>query len=73
MQCEICGALAVDRTPPDFDGLKLECGECGKYAIAGTSLDTFRKLESEERRGALRKAKSRARAGEWPLIAGTEL
>jgi hypothetical protein len=72
MLCEICAGPAVDRTPPDYDGLKINCQTCGNYAISGSVLDRFRQLRGEERRRALEKAKARTSLGR-PLIAGAEL
>ena len=39
MLCEICKGLAVDRTPPGSDGMKINCPTCGNYAIAGDAAE----------------------------------
>jgi len=72
MLCEICKGLAVDRTPPGSDGVKINCPTCGNYAIAADVLNTFRELTIEERRMALQKAKARVSLGR-PLITRIEL
>ena len=72
MLCEICNGLAVDRTPPGSDGVKINCPTCGNYAIAGNVLNKFRELEMGERRRALQKAKARLSLGR-PLITRIEL
>jgi predicted RNA-binding Zn-ribbon protein involved in translation (DUF1610 family) len=72
MLCEICKGLAVDRTPPGSEGVKINCPTCGNYAIAGDVLNKFRELTVEERRRALQKAKARVSLGR-PLITRTEL
>ena len=72
MLCDICKGLAVDRTPPGSDGVKINCPTCGNYAIAGDVLNKFRELTVEERRRALQKAKARLSLGR-PLITRIEL
>jgi len=72
MLCEVCASPAVDRTPPNYDGLKINCPTCGNYAISGSVLNRFRQLPGEERRRALERAKARTSLGS-PLIAGTDL
>jgi hypothetical protein len=72
MLCEICKGLAVDRTPPGSDGVKINCPTCGNYAIAGDVLSKLRELTVEERRRALQKAKARVSLGR-PLITRIEL
>jgi hypothetical protein len=69
--CEVCKGPAVDRTPPGFDGLKINCPRCGNYAIVGSVLNKFRELEIEERRRALEEAKTRMSLGR-PLITSIE-
>jgi hypothetical protein len=72
MLCEICKGLAVDRTPPGSDGVKINCPTCGNYAIAADVLNKFRELTVEERQRALQKAKARLSLGR-PLITRIEL
>jgi ribosome-binding protein aMBF1 (putative translation factor) len=73
MICEICGGAALDRTPADYDGTKIDCLDCGRnFAIAGTIHDRFRQLEPEERVGAFQKAMRRASPGTRPLISSME-
>lgn len=73
MECEVCKRPANDRTPADYDGVKIDCPDCEKYAIAGSILDRFRRLDPEERKEALRRAKRRTGSGSRPLISTTEL
>jgi hypothetical protein len=72
MLCEVCAGPAVDRTPPGYDGLKINCPSCGNYAISASVLDRFRQLTREERRRALERAKARTSLGR-PSIGRNEL
>lgn len=74
MICAICGGAAVDRTPSDYDGTKIDCPDCGrKYAIAGTIQNKFQTLGTDERVAAFRKAIAHASLGMRPLISSSEL
>ncbi len=71
--CEVCGRPAVDRSPPGYGGVKINCPTCGNYSIAGSIRDKFRQLSLDERRRALERAKDHASLGMRPLIGATEL
>jgi hypothetical protein len=71
--CEVCGRPAVDRSPPGYGGVKINCPTCGNYSIAGSVRDKFRQLSLDERRRALERAKDHASLGMRPLIGATEL
>jgi hypothetical protein len=73
MLCEVCGGPAVDRTPPGYGGVKINCPTCGNYSIAGNAHDKFRQLSLGDRRRALEKAKNHASLGMRPLIGTAEL
>jgi hypothetical protein len=71
--CEVCGRPAVDRSPPGYGGVKINCPTCGNYSIAGSVRDKFRQLSLDERRRDLERAKDHASLGMRPLIGATEL
>lgn len=73
MKCEVCDSPAIDRTPADYDGVKIDCPTCGKYAVAGTALNGLRVQEPVERMGVMLRAKRRALSDGRTLIATTEL
>ena len=73
MLCEVCGGSAVDRTPPGYNGVKINCPTCGNYSIAGSVQNKFRQLSLDERRRALQKAKAHASVLSSPLITIREL
>ena len=60
MLCEVCGRPAVDRSPPGYGGVKINCPTCGNYSIAGSVRDKFRQLSLDERRRDLERAKDHA-------------
>jgi hypothetical protein len=74
MECPICGAAAED-VPNTMDGKSIDCPSCGEYRISGTVYDTgaLQKLEPEQRRAALGKAKSSAPPGKLPMITSNSL
>ena len=73
-KCEICGKAAIDRTPADYDGVKIDCPHCErKYAIADTTLARFRALELEDKIAAFQQAVRRASHDERPLISSSEV
>ena len=72
MLCEVCKGPAVDRTPPGYNGVKINCPTCGNYSIAQSARNTFRQLSFDERRRALEKAKVHASLGMRPLISALE-
>src|SRR6266545_1503574 len=45
MLCEVCGGPAVDRSPPGYGGVKVNCPRCGNYSIAGSVRDKFRQID----------------------------
>jgi hypothetical protein len=63
----------VDRSPPGYGGVKVNCPTCGNYSIAGSVRDKFRQLSLDERRKALERANDHASLGMRPLIGATEL
>ena len=73
MLCEVCKGPAVDRTPPGYNGVKINCPTCGNYSIAESEQNTFRQLSFDERRRALEKAKAHASLGMRPLVRAIEL
>ncbi len=73
MQCCTCGAAAEDRTPGDFDGIRIDCRHCGLYEVSGAVLDQLLRLSLPERAGALAAAKRLGRQDRVPLIDGQSL
>lgn len=73
MQCCTCGAAAEDRTPGDFDGIRIDCRHCGLYEVSGAVLDQLLRLSLPERAGALAAAKRFGRQDRVPLIDGQSL
>lgn len=68
MQCCTCGAAAEDRTPGDFDGLRIDCRHCGIYEVSGAVLDQLLRLALPERARALTAASQLAGEGRLPLV-----
>jgi hypothetical protein len=68
MQCCACGAIAVDKTPSDVDGIRIDCRHCGTYDVGSAALDRLLRLELPERAAALTKAKSRTTASQIPIV-----
>ena len=66
--CLICGAPALDRSPTDWDGLKIECAACGRYAVADGVMDRLADQSVEGRRGVLEKARRWHRDEPFPMI-----
>jgi hypothetical protein len=54
MICEVCAGPAVDRTPPGYDGVKINCPTCGNYSVAGIVQNTFQQLSLDKRVELLR-------------------
>ena len=75
MNCPVCGDTAEDITSPTFDGKSIRCTTCGDYDISGSIYDpgTLLKLEPDERKRALDKAKRSARPGQRPMITSYNL
>jgi hypothetical protein len=73
MRCEVCEAAADDQTPPGYDGVKVRCSMCGRYAVADSVLATLRALGREDRIDALNKAKRFASPGTCPIITNSSL
>jgi hypothetical protein len=69
VDCPVCGCRAED-IPNTFDGKSIRCANCGEYDIAGSVYDPgeFQRLEIEQRRAALEKAKRSAQQGKRPMI-----
>jgi hypothetical protein len=68
MECPICGALARNITPGEFDGLAIKCVHCGDYEVPDSALNALIRLDFDARSAALEKAKSVAGAGMRPSI-----
>lgn len=68
MQCCTCGAAAEDRTPGDFDGIRIDCRHCGIYEVSGAVLGQLLRLSLPERAGALEAAKRLTGQDRIPLI-----
>jgi hypothetical protein len=68
MQCCACGATAQDKTPGDFDGIRIDCPRCGLYEVSGAVLDRFLRLSLPERADALGTAKRSVGTGQIPYI-----
>jgi hypothetical protein len=68
MQCCACGAAARDKTPGDFDGVRIDCPRCGLYEISGPVLDHLLRLSMPERAEALAKAKRLVGPGQTPNV-----
>jgi hypothetical protein len=63
IQCPVCGSLASNRTPPDFDGLIIRCNGCRDYDVSGTLLNKLRGVSPGDRNAVLRKAHRLAEPG----------
>jgi len=61
MQCPVCGSPATDHTPPQFDGIFINCNTCGNYSIAAGYVDKLCAFAPDVRRSVLLKAKQIAR------------
>lgn len=68
MQCCACGAAAQEKTPGDFDGVRIDCPRCGLYEVSGSVLDRLLRLSLPERANALAKAKRSVDPGQIPNI-----
>jgi ribosome-binding protein aMBF1 (putative translation factor) len=66
MNCLVCGAKA-DLIDVAIDGVSIACPRCGEYAVSSSAI-TFEKLEPEQRRDALARAKRSAQPGARPMI-----
>ncbi len=75
MNCGVCGLETKDIAAKDFDGQHIRCPRCGDYEIAGSVYDNgaWDRLDSEQRKDALEKAKRNAKPGEVPLISNYEI
>lgn len=73
MQCSVCGAEAEDLTPGDFDGLILRCRHCGEYEIADSALNSFLRLDYDDRVAALAKARRSAPPDARPCVSTSML
>jgi uncharacterized Zn finger protein (UPF0148 family) len=69
MDCPICGATA-EEFPKTGDYRSIRCPSCGDYKVSDTVYDKgmLQKLEPEQRRSALEKAKRSAQQGKPPMI-----
>lgn len=80
MTCLVCGANAKQITSTIY-GMNVVCPICGEYGITGSvlSMNQWQRLDSQERRDTLNKARASARPGACPvitsklLVADTEL
>jgi ribosome-binding protein aMBF1 (putative translation factor) len=57
MNCPICGAEARNSTPADYDGLVVECRDCGVYEVPDVVLNALIRLDFAAREAALKRAK----------------
>jgi hypothetical protein len=57
MNCPICGAEARNSTPVDYDGLVVECRDCGVYEVPDVVLNALIRLDFAAREAALKRAK----------------
>lgn len=75
LNCPVCSACAEGITPYTFGGKSIRCANCGEYDISGSVFDssTFQKLEPEQRRAVLNKAKRFAATGKRPMITSYSL
>jgi predicted RNA-binding Zn-ribbon protein involved in translation (DUF1610 family) len=69
MNCLVCGAKA-ELIDVMIDGVSIACPRCGEYAVSKADIATrqMERLEPEQRRGALDKAKRSAQPGARPMI-----
>jgi len=69
MDCLVCGANA-EHIPTTISGVSIRCPRCGEYDVerAVIASGQFQKLEPEQRRDVLDKAKRSAPPGARPLI-----
>jgi predicted RNA-binding Zn-ribbon protein involved in translation (DUF1610 family) len=69
MNCPVCGANA-EQIATTIDSVSINCPTCGEYDIARSVLaaEQLQRLEPQERRDALDKAKRSAEPGTRPMI-----
>lgn len=69
MNCPVCGAVA-EEFPKTGTYRSIRCPSCGDYGVSDTVYDAgmLEKLEPEQRRNVLAKAKSSAQSGKRPMI-----
>lgn len=69
MKCLVCGADS-EQIAVTCEAATIACPRCGEYDISSTALATeqMKKLEPEQRRKALDRAKRSAVPGTRPLI-----
>ena len=67
MHCPVCVSESTNLTPPTYDGLVIGCPRCGKYRIMRAALADLRSSRIEDRKTALRYARSYA-SKSWPTI-----
>jgi hypothetical protein len=67
INCPICKSKVqeLDRTG---DSTGFDCGEHGKFKVAGTVFGTVKEVGREQWERALRLATRRAKLNEWPVI-----
>ena len=68
INCPICGveAAELDRTS-DAEGY--DCPRHGKFKVSRTALSIEQNIGPEQWERALARARGRAKAGEWPILA----
>jgi hypothetical protein len=67
MDCPICARVVMNLTPPNYDGLVVECPRCGGYRIMQSALADLVQLPIEGRVAVLGKAQSFT-SHSWPTI-----
>jgi Zn-finger nucleic acid-binding protein len=60
--------MAVDRTPSDLDGIRIDCPHCGTYDVASGVLDRLLRLDLPQRADALGQAKRQATKDQTPIV-----
>lgn len=75
IDCPVCEAPAEEANAGTFDGIVVQCPECGEFGVVRTVYKTgaLKNLDLEGRRSALAKAKRDAEPGERPVISGLSL
>ena len=69
MNCLVCGTNA-EQISITIEAVSIACPVCGEYDVSSWAIATslMKKLEPEQRRDALHKAKRSARPGVRPMI-----
>ena len=68
MDCPICGAVAQNISPTEFEGLVVVCRHCGTFEVSDEALNSLIRLDFDGRKAELDKAKQTAPQGSRPVI-----